>query len=212
MATTEICGKVLLLNGSPHKDGSTYTALREVAYALEQEGIECEIIHAGMAARGCIACGACKSLGRCVYDDVVNEIAEKLEGADGIVLGSPVYYASPNGSFLGVLDRLFYSSSRTNKLMKVGASVVCARRGGLTASFDALNKYFTISGMPIVASNYWNQVHGHDADEVKYDLEGMQTMRTLGRNMAFLIKAIKLAKSAIPMPEQEKKIYTSFAK
>lgn len=212
MKNDSYIGKVLLLNGSPHERGTTYTALRAVADALEAEGIEAEIVHAGAEGHvGCSACGGCRRLGRCVHEDV-NPIAEKLAVADGVVLGSPVYYASPNGNFLGLLDRLFYSSSRDSKYMKVGASVACARRGGCTATFDVLNKYFTISNMPIVSSSYWNQVHGAGAEDALSDEEGMQTMRTLGKNMAFLIKAIKLARDQIGTPELEKKIYTNFIK
>lgn len=203
-------GKVILLLGSPHKSGTTYTALKEVASALEECGIEAEIIHIGSDHTGCRACGGCKTLGSCVIDDGVAEVAKKIEEADGVVLGSPVYYASPNGGFLAFLDRLFYSSKRGSLNMKVGAAVVAARRGGLSATFDALNKYFTINGMPVVSANYWNQIHGKCATEAEEDLEGLQTMRTLGRNMAFLIKAIKLAKDSIPMPEAEEKIYTNF--
>lgn len=203
--------KVILLNGSPHKDGSTYTALAEVASALDECGVECEIIHIGERGHvGCSCCGGCKKIGRCVIDDGVNEVAEKLELADGVVIGSPVYYSSPNGNLLGFLDRLFFSSSRKGKLMKVGAAVVSARRGGCTATFDALNKYFMISGMPVVSSNYWNMIHGGCADDAREDLEGMQTMRTLGRNMAFLIKAISLAREEGALPEQETKTYTNF--
>ncbi len=204
-------GKVIMLLGSPHKDGSTYTALREVGITLEQLGIETEIIHIGSAHTGCTACYACKNLGKCIIDDEVNEVAAKLDEADGIILASPVYYASPNGGFLAFLDRLFYSSNRANKRMKVGAAVVSARRGGCTATFDALNKYFTISGMPVVSSNYWNQIHGGNAADAEKDAEGLQTMRTLAANMAFLIRAIKCAKDGgIPLTEQEKKIYTNF--
>ena len=203
--------KVILLNGSPHKEGTTYKALLEVKNTLISEGIDAEIIHV-MKEKiiGCQGCGGCKKLGRCIYDDLVNEVARLLDEADGIVIGSPVYYASPNGSFISFLDRLFYSSSRTNKLMKVGASVAAARRGGVTATFDVLNKYFTISGMPIASANYWNGVHGKGGDDAYSDIEGLQTMRALGRNMAFLIKAIKEAKKTIPLPEQEDKIYTNF--
>ncbi len=203
-------GKVILLLGSPHKDGTTYTALREVAGALEECGIETEIIHIGSEHVGCRACGGCKALGRCVIDDGVAEVSKKLDEADGIVIGSPVYYASPNGGFMAFLDRLFYSSKRYSLNMKVGAAVVAARRGGLSATFDALNKYFTISGMPVASANYWNQIHGKCASDAEEDLEGLQTMRTLGRNMAYLIRAIKLAKETIPMPEAEDKIYTNF--
>ena len=204
-------GKVILLNGSPHKDGTTYKALEEVRSTLVSLGIDAEIIHVcGEAVRGCNVCGGCKSLGRCVYDDKVNEVARMLDEADGIVIGSPVYYASPNGSFLAFLDRLFYSSSRKNKLMKVGASVAVARRGGASATFDALNKYFTISGMPVVSANYWNSVHGRGGDDAYSDLEGLQTMRNLATNMAYLIRAIKMAKETMPLPEHEEKIYTNF--
>ncbi len=210
MENTKYIGKVLLLNGSPHEHGSTYTALNEVAKSLTEEGIEAEIIHVGKEGHvGCSACGGCRKLGKCVHDDV-NSVAEKLAQADGLVIGSPVYYASPNGNLLSFLDRLFYSSGRTDKYMKVGASVVSARRGGCTATFDALNKYFTISNMPIVSSNYWNQIHGSCAEDALRDEEGLQTMRTLGKNMAFLIKAIKLAKAEIGTPEIEKKVYTNF--
>ncbi len=202
--------KVLILNGSPHKEGTTYRALKEVSDTLAAEGIEAEIVHVGhLTVKGCMGCYACGKLKKCVHDDIVNELAEKLREADGLVIGSPVYYASPNGAFLALLDRLFYSS-RFDKSMKVGASVVAARRGGCTASFDALNKYFTISEMPIVSSRYWNQVHGGNAEGAEQDLEGMQTMRALGRNMAFLIKCIRLGKEHLPEIEKEKKIYTNF--
>ena len=213
MDKKEYSGRVLILNGSPHRSGTTAAALAELARALEAEGIEAQIIHACAGGhRGCSACGYCKGAGRCVYDDGVNEIAEALEGADGLVLGSPVYYASPNGDFLSLLDRLFFSSKKVNKHMMVGAAVAVARRGGLSATFDALNKYFTISGMPIVSSSYWNQVHGASASEAAEDAEGMQTMRTLGKNMAFLIRAIKAEKAARGLPELEPKIYTSFVR
>ena len=197
--------KVLLINGSPHGKGSTYTALNEVAVTLEKEGIETEMIHVGnQAIRGCIACGKCREIGRCVFDDVVNEVAEKFAKADGLVVGSPVYYASANATLVAFLDRLFYSSARQfDKTMKVGAAVVSARRGGNTATFDELNKYFTISGMPVVSSQYWNQIHGNTAEEASKDAEGLQTMRTLGRNMAFLLKSIAL-------PETEAKVATNF--
>ena len=202
--------KVILLNGSPHKDGTTYRALKEVAETLEREGVLAEIIHVGhLTVKGCSGCYACGKLGKCVHDGIVNEIAEKFKEADGLVIGSPVYYASPNGAFLALLDRLFYSS-RFNKSMKVGASVVAARRGGCTASFDVLNKYFTISDMPIVSARYWNQVHGKNAEEAESDLEGLHTMRGLGRNMAFLIKCIRLGKEQLPAIEKESKVYTNF--
>lgn len=204
--------KVLLINGSPHAKGSTYTALNEVAVTLEKEGIETEILHIGNEGiRGCIACGKCREIGRCVFEDAVNIAAEKFEKADGVVIGSPVYYASANGTLISFLDRLFYSTSRQfDKNMKVGAAVVSARRGGNSTTFDELNKYFTISGMPVVSSQYWNQIHGNNANEALQDAEGLQTMRTLGRNMAFLLKSISLGKEAYGLPNQEAKIATNF--
>lgn len=203
--------KVLLINGSPHAKGSTFTALNEVAVTLEKEGIETEIVHVGnKAIRGCIACAKCREIGHCVFDDEVNEVAEKFAEADGLVIGSPVYYASANGTLVSFLDRLFYSSGKINKTMKVGAAVVSARRGGNTATFDELNKYFTISGMPVVSSQYWNQVHGNCAEDAMQDAEGLQTMRTLGRNMAFLIKSIALGKEKFGLPETETKVATNF--
>lgn len=202
--------RVLILSGSPHKDGTTIRALTEVKNSLESEGVEVELIPVGhLNVSGCKGCYACGKLKKCVVDDIVNELAEKLRAADGLVIGSPVYYASPNGGFLALLDRLFYSS-RFDKSMKVGASVVCARRGGCTASFDVLNKYFTISGMPVVSSTYWNQVHGGGKEDAECDAEGLQTMRMLGKNMAFLIKSIALGKDTFGAPEKEKKIYTNF--
>ena len=204
--------KVLLINGSPHGKGSTFTALNEVAVTLEKEGIETEIIQVGhQAIRGCIACAKCREIGKCIFDDAVNEVAAKFEEADGLVVGSPVYYASANGTLTAFLDRLFYSSARKfNKTMKVGAAVVSARRGGNTATFDQLNKYFTISGMPVASSQYWNQIHGNHAEEALQDGEGLQTMRTLGRNMAFLMKSIALGKEAFGLPETEARIGTNF--
>lgn len=202
--------KVILINGSPHSDGSTNRALVEVARELNKEGIETEIVQVGhLAIRGCIACGSCYQTGKCVFEDVVNEVAKKFEEADGLVVGSPVYYASPNGTLISFLDRLFYST-HFNKMMKVGASVVSCRRGGNTASFDVLNKYFTISNMPIVSSRYWNMVHGNRKEETEQDLEGLLTMRTLGRNMAFLIKSIKLGKEEMSLPEKEPFVGTNF--
>ena len=202
--------RVILLNGSPHKEGTTFRALSEVARTLENEGINTEIIHVGhLNVKGCSGCYACGKLKKCVHDDIVNEIAEKFKDADGMIIGSPVYYASPNGAFLALLDRLFYSS-RFDKTMKVGASVVAARRGGCTASFDVLNKYFTISDMPVVSARYWNQVHGNGKEEAERDLEGLHTMRGLGRNMAFLIKCIRLGKEQLPPIERESKMYTNF--
>ena len=202
--------KVILINGSPHADGSTNRALVEVARELNKEGIETEIVQVGhLAIRGCIACGSCYQTGNCVFEDVVNEVAKKFEEADGLVVGSPVYYASPNGTLISFLDRLFYST-HFNKMMKVGASVVSCRRGGNTASFDVLNKYFTISNMPIASSRYWNMVHGNRKEETEQDLEGLLTMRTLGRNMAFLIKSIKLGKEEMSLPEKEPFVGTNF--
>lgn len=202
--------KVLLINGSPHAKGCTATALNEVAKTLNENGVDTEIIQVGhLDVRGCIACGQCRKLGKCVFDDVVNEVAEKFKEADGLILGSPVYYSSANGTLTSFADRLFYSSNY-DKCMKVGAAVVSARRGGNTATFDQLNKYFTISSMPVVSSQYWNQVHGNNAEEVVQDLEGMQIMRTLGRNMAFLIKSIQLGKEQFGLPEKEPRVGTNF--
>ena len=202
--------KVLVLNGSPHPHGCTATALDEVIRTLNEEGIETDLIQVGgQDIRGCIACGNCKKNGRCVFFDLVNETAEKFEKADGLVVGSPVYYGSPNGTILSFMDRLFYST-RFSKHLKFGAAVVSARRGGNTASFDVLNKYFTISGMPVASSTYWNQVHGFSAEDVRKDLEGLQTMRVLGRNMAFLIKSIALGKEQMGLPKEEDWIPTHF--
>ncbi len=203
--------KVLLLNGSPHPNGCTATALKEMIAVFEAEGIETELVQVGnQAIRGCIACGSCGKTGKCVFDnDPVNEIAKKFEAADGLVVGSPVYYASPNGTLLALLDRLFYSSG-FSKQMKVGAAVVSCRRGGNTASFDVLNKYFTISGMPVASSTYWNQVHGFSAEDVKKDLEGLQTMRNLARNMTFMIRAFADAKAKYGYPQMESGSFTSF--
>lgn len=203
--------KVILINGSPHTNGCTYTALSEAAKTLNENGIDTEIIQVGNKdVRGCIACAKCREAGKCVFDDIVNEVAPKFEEADGIIIGSPVYYASVNGTMLSFLDRLFYSAS-FDKTMKVGAAVVSARRGGNTATFDVLNKYFTISEMPIASSRYWNQVHGSCAEDVEKDVEGLQTMRVLGRNMAFLIKSIALGKEQYGLPEKEpQKLFTNF--
>ena len=203
--------KVLLINGSPHAKGSTYTALNEVATTLNQEGIETEMIQVGhLEIRGCTGCGTCFKTKQCVFNDIVEEVKQKFEECDGLVIGSPVYYASPNGTLLAFLDRLFYSSFKIDKRMKVGASVVSCRRGGNTATFDVLNKYFTISGMPVAPSQYWNMIHGNNAEQAQQDLEGMQTMRTLGRNMAFLIKSIQLGKEQFGLPEKEKGQFTNF--
>jgi multimeric flavodoxin WrbA len=201
---------VLLLNGSPHANGCTATALREVASTLEEAGITTELIQVGQRdIRGCIACGRCRDLGRCVFDDAVNEIAPKFEACDGLVVGSPVYYASANATLTALLDRLFYST-HFDKTMKVGAAVVSARRGGCTATFDQLNKYFTISGMPVASSQYWNQIHGACADDAVQDEEGLQIMRTLGRNMAFLLKSIDLGRQTFGLPEKEPFRRTNF--
>ena len=195
--------KVLLLNGSPHADGSVYTALSEMIKIFDKEGIETELLHVGhLDIRGCTACNACMKLGKCVYDDIVNEVAEKLKEADGLVVGSPVYYASANATIVALLDRLFFSA-HFDMRMKVGAAVVSARRGGLTATFDELNKYFTISGMPVASGQYWNGIHGNNADEAVQDREGMQMMRTLASNMSFLIKSIALGKEKYGLPERE---------
>ncbi len=202
--------KILLLNGSPHRNGCTATALEEMMRVFEAEGIESELIQVGASAvRGCISCNKCSEAGKCVFDDLVNEVAPKFEEADGLVVGSPVYYASPNGNILSFMDRLFYSTP-FSKQMKVGAAVVSCRRGGSTASFDALNKYFTISSMPVASSTYWNQVHGFTAEDVKKDLEGLQTIRNLARNMSFMIKAFADAKETYGYPELERGSFTSF--
>ncbi len=204
--------KVLLLNGSPHADGCTAAALNEMIKVFQKSGIETELIHVGSKSiRGCIACGRCSQLGKCVFDDdLVNQAAPKFEKADGLVVGSPVYYASPNGTILSFMDRLFYSTP-FSKHMKVGAAVVSCRRGGNTATFDVLNKYFTISGMPVASSTYWNQVHGFTADDVRKDLEGLQTMRNLARNMTFMIRAFADAKEKYGYPELETGCFTNFA-
>lgn len=203
--------KVLLLNGSPRANGCTARALKEMIGVFEKEGIETELVHVGNKdVRGCIACNSCRKTGKCVFDnDPVNEIARKFEEADGLVIGSPVYYASPNGTLISLMDRLMHSTP-FSKHMKVGASVVSARRGGNTASFDVLNKYFTICGMPLATSNYWNCVHGFSAEDVEKDLEGLQTMRNLAGNMAFLIKAIADAKEKYGLREMESDAFTSF--
>lgn len=202
--------KVLLINGSPHKEGTTYAALCEVKKTLESEGIEAEIIQVGQhPIRGCLACGSCYKTGKCIIDDCVNQVAKKFEEADGLIVGSPVYYAAPNGTLISFLDRLFYST-HFDRREKIGAAVVCARRGGCTAAFDVLNKYFSISGMPIVTSSYWNQVHGANASDAALDEEGMQCMRNLARNAAFLIKSIKLGKEQVGLPEREKGARTNF--
>lgn len=202
--------KVLMINGSPRANSNTGLALDEMRKVFEAADVETEIVQIGSdAVRGCIACGKCGELGRCVFDDVVNELAAKLDTADGLVIASPVYYASANATLIAVLDRLFYSAS-CDMTMKVGASVVCARRGGCSATFDELNKYFTISGMPVASSQYWNSVHGRAPGEAAQDAEGMQTMRTLARNMTFLMKSIELGKETFGLPEKEKAEWTHF--
>lgn len=202
--------KVLILNGSPHPEGNTALGLREAERQLQEAGIETEFITLGNRdIRGCIACGYCKTHGKCVFNDIVNELAPKLEEADGLLVGSPVYFAQPNATLMAALQRLFYSTP-FSKRMKVGASVACCRRGGASATFDALNKYFTISQMPVVSSTYWNSVHGRTPGEAAGDGEGLQTMRYLGRNMAFLMKSIALGKEQLGLPETEERIATNF--
>lgn len=205
--------KVLLINGSPHKEGCTFTALNEVAKTLEKNGIETEILYLGVKPiAGCIACGKCSQLGKCFIDDKVNEILARSDEFDGLVIGSPVYYAGPSGQIRAFLDRLFYAGGR-RFAGKPGAAVVSCRRGGATAAFDQLNKYFTISSMPIVSSQYWNQVHGAYAEQVFQDEEGLQTMRTLGNNMAWLLKCIQLGKeNGITLPERETPVWTNFVR
>ena len=195
--------KVLIINGSPRMNGNTTIALDEMVKIFEKEGVETEVVQIGNKdVRGCIACGTCFKKGQCVFDDVVNELAPKFEAADGLVIASPVYYASANATLIACLDRLFYST-HFDKSMKVGASVVCARRGGLSATFDELNKYFTICGMPVASSQYWNSIHGREPGQAEQDAEGLQTMRTLARNMTFLMKSIALGKEKYGLPEKE---------
>ena len=202
--------KVLLINGSPKANGCTYTVLNEMVKIFNNEGIETEIINIGSKdIRGCIACNKCKQEGKCVFNDIVNETAKKFEEADGLVIATPVYYASPNGTLISFLDRLFYSTL-FSKQMKVGACVVNCRRGGNTSSFDVLNKYFSISSMPVASSTYWNMTHGFTPDDVQEDKEGLQTMRNLARNMVFMIKAFKDAKDKYGLPKEETSEFTSF--
>jgi len=202
--------KVLLINGSPNVNGCTATALKEMIRVFEAEGVETELVQLGAKnIHGCIGCGKCETDGKCIFDDLVNETAPKFEAADGLVVGSPVYYGSPNGTLISFMDRLFYSTSFP-KHFKVGAAVVSCRRGGNTASFDVLNKYFTISSMPVASSTYWNQVHGFTAEDVLKDLEGLQIMRNLARNMAFMIRAISDAKEKYGLPVLEHEAFTSF--
>ena len=204
--------KVLLINGSPNANGNTAMALREMEKVFAEQGIETEWIHVGnMAIRGCLACQTCYKNAKCAIDDIVNEVAKKFEACDGMVVGSPVYYAGANGTLTAFLDRLFYST-RFDKRMKVGAAVVAARRGGLSSTFDQLNKYFTISGMPVASGQYWNSIHGAKPGQAAEDAEGLQSMRTLANNMSFLIKSIDLGKQQFGLPEKEKSVYTNFVR
>ncbi len=202
--------KVLILNGSPRADGNTTIAINEMVRIFEEEGVEAETVRIGNRdIRGCIGCGSCFNTGKCVFDDIVNELAVKFEEADGLVVASPVYYASANATLVACLDRMFYSS-HFDKTMKVGASVVAARRGGCSATFDELNKYFTLSGMPVASSQYWNSIHGNDKGQAEKDLEGLQTMRVLARNMTFLMKSIALGREKYGLPEKEEHVWTHF--
>ena len=202
--------KVLILNGSPRANGNTSLAVKEMEKVFAENGIETESVLLGSKdIRGCIACGSCGKTGKCAIDDIVNELAEKFEKADGLVIASPVYYASANATLIACLDRLFYSS-HFDKTMKVGASIVCARRGGCSSTFDELNKYFTISNMPIASSQYWNSIHGGAPGEAGLDEEGKQTMRVLARNMSFLMKSIELGKEKFGLPEKEEHLWTNF--
>lgn len=203
--------KALLINGSPRAKGCTYTALTELERTLVSDGIETELIHVGNKdIRGCTACRRCHELGKCVFDDVVNEVAPKLAEADAFVIGAPVYFSSPAGGAVSFMDRLFFSTIGIDKTMKVGAAVVTCRRGGNTASFDVLNKYFMMTGMPVASSQYWNMVYGGSAEEVARDAEGLQTMRTLGHNMAFMMKSFRLGKEKFGLPEKERPVFTNF--
>lgn len=205
--------KVVLINGSPNKKGCTFTALSEVEKELNAAGVETEVVHIGnKEVQGCTACWACSKTGYCVFkNDMVNDVIDKIKEADGVVLGSPVYYAGISGQVKSFLDRVFFAGRDFSGKGKVGASVVSCRRGGASSAFDQMNHYFTISGMPVASSNYWNQVHGNTPSEVIQDLEGMQTMRVLGRNMAWLIKCIQAGKAqGINVPEKEDKIKTNF--
>lgn len=202
--------KVLIINGSPRVGGNTALAVNEMTKVFAEEGIEADVMQIGAnAIRGCIACGKCSELGKCIFNDEVNEAAKKFEEADGLVIASPVYYASANGTLISFLDRLFYSSN-FDMSMKVGASVVCARRGGCSATFDELNKYFTISNMPIASSQYWNSIHGRAKGEADLDEEGKLTMRTLARNMSFLMKSVALGKEKFGLPKKEDRVATNF--
>ena len=203
--------KVLMINGSPNANGNTATALKEMEKVFLEEGVEVETVHVGnKAIRGCIGCRKCFGLGKCVFDDLVNETAPKLGECDGLVIGSPVYYASANATLMAFMTRLFYSTFGVNKTMKVGASVVVARRGGLSATYDEMNKFFGISGMPIASGQYWNSLHGVAPGEAAQDAEGIQGMRTLARNMTYLMRSIALGKEKYGIPEKEKTIFTTF--
>lgn len=204
--------KVLVVNGSPHLHGCTDRGLREVEETLKANGIEVERVNIGtMDVRGCIGCGFCREHGRCVFNDVVNETAPRLAESDGMIVGTPVYYAGANGQVLSFLDRLFYSTSGTiDKTMKIGAAVVSSRRAGSTSAFDEINKYFTISAMPVVSSTYWNEVHGFTAEDVESDLEGLQTMRNLATNLIFMLRAFDTAKKEKGIPTQERGVFTNF--
>ena len=202
--------KVLIINGSPRKDGNTTMAIKEMEKVFAESGVEFETMQIGdQDIRGCKACGACKKLGRCIFNDAVNEAAPKFKEADGLVIASPVYYASANGTLVSFMDRLFQSAP-IDKTMKVGASIAVARRGGCSATFDELNKYFTIAGMPVASSQYWNSVHGGAKGEAEQDVEGLQTMRTLARNMVFLMRSIELGKEKYGLPEKEEHAWTNF--
>lgn len=204
--------KILTINGSPHPKGCTHRALREVERVLNENGIETERVNVGTKeVRGCIACNFCREHGRCVFNDIVNETAPRLAEAAGIIVGTPTYYAGANGQLLAFMDRLFYSTAGTvDKTMKVGAAIVSSRRAGSTGAFDEINKYFTISAMPIISSTYWNEVHGFVAEDVEHDAEGLQTMRNLARNTAFMVKAIEAARKVSGIPAQERDSFTSF--
>lgn len=202
--------KVLILNGSPRVNGNTAVAIREAVKVFDEEGVETEVLNIGaMDIRSCVACGSCGKLGKCVFDDIVNEVAQKLEAADGLIVASPVYYASANPTLVALLDRLFYSS-HFDKTMKVGASIVCARRGGCSAAFDELNKFFTINGMPIASSSYWNSIHGGAPGEADLDEEGKRTMRVMARNMTFLMRSIALGREKYGLPKEEPRVWTNF--
>ena len=204
--------KVLLLNGSPRTSGNIALALHEMEKVFEENGVEYETVLLGkMDIRGCMACGNCRKTGKCVFDDIVNELAKKFEEADGLVIGSPVYYGSANGTLMSALQRLFYST-HFDKSLKVGASVVSARRSGCTATFDELNKFFTLSNMPVATSQYWNNIYGWEPGEGKVDDEGMQVMRVLARNMVFLMKSIALGKKEVGLPEEEPRVWTNFTR